>query len=66
MSMHDLFAYFLQGRRIDVGMLGGAQVDRWGNLNTTVIGPYDHPPFGSRARAEPARSPSTPGGWSSS
>ena len=43
MSMHDLFAYFLQGGRIEVGMLGGAQIDRWGNLNTTVIGPYDHP-----------------------
>jgi len=43
MSMHDLFAYFLQGGRIEVGMLGGAQIDRWGNLNTTVIGPYEHP-----------------------
>jgi glutaconate CoA-transferase subunit B len=43
MSMHDLFAYFLQGGRIEVGMLGAAQVDRWGNLNTTVIGPYAHP-----------------------
>lgn len=43
MSMHDLFAYFLQGGRIEVGMLGAAQIDRWGNLNTTVIGPYAHP-----------------------
>jgi glutaconate CoA-transferase subunit B len=43
MSMHDLFAYFLQGGRIEVGMLGAAQIDRWGNLNTTVIGPYEHP-----------------------
>jgi glutaconate CoA-transferase subunit B len=43
MSMHDLFAYFLQGGRIQVGMLGAAQVDRWGNLNTTVIGPYANP-----------------------
>jgi glutaconate CoA-transferase subunit B len=43
MSMHDLFAYFLQGGRIDVGMLGAAQIDRWGNLNTTVIGSYEHP-----------------------
>jgi glutaconate CoA-transferase subunit B len=43
MSMHDLFAYFLQGGRIEVGMLGAAQIDRWGNLNTTVIGPYDRP-----------------------
>ena len=43
MSMHDLFAYFLQGGRIEVGMLGAAQIDRWGNLNTTVIGPYAAP-----------------------
>jgi glutaconate CoA-transferase, subunit B len=43
MSMRDLFGGFLQGGRIEVGMLGAAQVDRWGNLNTTVIGPYDHP-----------------------
>ena len=43
MSMHDLFAYVLQGGRIEVGMLGGAQIDRWGNLNTTVIGPYGEP-----------------------
>jgi len=43
MTMHDLFAYFLQGGRMEVGMLGAAQIDRWGNLNTTVIGPYAHP-----------------------
>ena len=43
MSMRDLFGGFLQGGRIDVGMLGAAQIDRWGNLNTTVIGPYEHP-----------------------
>jgi glutaconate CoA-transferase subunit B len=43
MSMRDLFGGFLQGGRIEVGMLGAAQIDRWGNLNTTVIGPYDHP-----------------------
>ena len=43
MSMHELFAYFLQGGRIEVGMLGAAQIDRWGNLNTTVIGPYANP-----------------------
>jgi len=41
--MRDLFGGFLQGGRIEVGMLGAAQIDRWGNLNTTVIGPYDHP-----------------------
>ncbi len=43
MSMRDLFGGFLQGGRIEVGMLGAAQIDRWGNLNTTVIGQYDRP-----------------------
>jgi glutaconate CoA-transferase, subunit B len=43
LSMRDLFGGFLQGGRIEVGMLGAAQVDRWGNLNTTVIGPYARP-----------------------
>ena len=43
MSMRDLFGGFLQGGRIEVGMLGAAQIDRWGNLNTTVIGPYQRP-----------------------
>jgi glutaconate CoA-transferase, subunit B len=42
-SLPDLFLFYLQGGRIDVGFLGGAQVDRYGNLNTTVIGSYDHP-----------------------
>jgi len=41
--MRDLFGGFLQGGRIEVGMLGAAQIDRWGNLNTTVIGPYREP-----------------------
>jgi glutaconate CoA-transferase subunit B len=39
----EIFAYWLQGGRIGVGFLGGAQVDRFGNLNSTVIGPYDAP-----------------------
>ncbi|WP_380163396.1 CoA-transferase subunit beta [Jannaschia sp. R86511] len=39
----ELFNYWLQPGRIDVGFLSGAQLDRFGNLNTTVIGPYDHP-----------------------
>ena len=39
----EMFAYWLQGGRITVGFLGGAQVDKYGNLNSTVIGPYDHP-----------------------
>jgi glutaconate CoA-transferase subunit B len=38
-----MFAYWLQGGRIDVGFLGAAQIDRHGNLNSTVIGPYASP-----------------------
>jgi glutaconate CoA-transferase, subunit B len=38
-----MFRYWLQGGRITVGFLGGAQIDRYANLNTTVIGPYDKP-----------------------
>jgi glutaconate CoA-transferase subunit B len=40
MSMADLFGYYLQGGRVDVGFLGAAQIDRYGNINTTVIGDY--------------------------
>jgi glutaconate CoA-transferase subunit B len=43
MSMAHLFQYYLQGGLIDVGFLGAAQIDRYGNLNSTVIGPYDTP-----------------------
>ena len=39
----ELFAYWLQGERVDVGFLGAAQIDRRGNLNSTVIGDYEHP-----------------------
>ncbi|MEJ0011037.1 MAG: CoA-transferase subunit beta [Bauldia sp.] len=39
----EMFRYWLQGERITVGFLGGAQIDRYANLNTTVVGPYDHP-----------------------
>jgi glutaconate CoA-transferase subunit B len=42
-SVPEMFAYWLQGNRIDVGFLGAAQIDRHGNLNSTVIGDYDHP-----------------------
>jgi glutaconate CoA-transferase subunit B len=42
-SMWALFSLYLQGGLIDVGFLGAAQIDRFGNINTTVIGPYDHP-----------------------
>jgi glutaconate CoA-transferase, subunit B len=39
----EIFRYWLQGGRIDVGFLGAAQIDRFGNINTTVIGPYANP-----------------------
>ncbi len=39
----EIFNYWLQPGRIDVGFLGAAQLDRFGNINTTVIGPYDKP-----------------------
>ena len=39
----EVFAYWLQGGRIDVGFLGAAQIDRFGNLNSTVIGSYARP-----------------------
>lgn len=42
-SMADLFMYYLQGGLVDAALLGGAQIDRFGNLNTTIIGTYKHP-----------------------
>jgi glutaconate CoA-transferase subunit B len=39
----EIFSYYLQAGRVDVGFLGAAQIDRYGNLNSTVIGPYDAP-----------------------
>jgi len=42
-SVPEMFAYWLQGGRIDVGFLGAAQIDRHGNLNSTVIGTYEAP-----------------------
>jgi glutaconate CoA-transferase, subunit B len=39
----EIFNYWLQGERIDVGFLGAAQIDRFANLNSTVIGDYDKP-----------------------
>ncbi|MGH3050861.1 MAG: CoA-transferase subunit beta [Gaiellaceae bacterium] len=42
-SVPEMFAYWLQGGRIDVGFLGAAQIDRRGNLNSTVVGPYEAP-----------------------
>lgn len=42
-STPEIFRYWLQGGRVDVGFLGAAQLDRYGNLNTTVIGDYFKP-----------------------
>jgi glutaconate CoA-transferase subunit B len=42
-SMYDIFANYLQRGNVDVGFMGGAQIDRFGNINATVIGTYDHP-----------------------
>jgi len=42
-STPEIFRYWLQGGRIDVGFLGAAQIDRYANINTTVIGPYHKP-----------------------
>ena len=43
-SMYDIFSNYLQRGNVDVGFLGGAQIDRYGNINATVIGSdYTHP-----------------------
>ena len=45
-SVPEMFAYWLQGGRISVGFLGGAQIDRFANINSTVIGDYLRPRYG--------------------
>jgi len=42
-SMYDIFAFYLQRGNVDVGFMGGAQIDRFGNINATVIGNYADP-----------------------
>jgi glutaconate CoA-transferase subunit B len=42
-SVPEMFRYWLQGGRVTVGFLGGAQIDKFANLNTTVVGPYATP-----------------------
>jgi glutaconate CoA-transferase subunit B len=42
-SVPEIFNYWLQAGRVDVGFLGAAQIDRFANLNTTVVGPYAKP-----------------------
>jgi glutaconate CoA-transferase subunit B len=42
-SVPEIFNYWIQPGRIDIGFLGAAQIDKFGNINTTVIGDYAHP-----------------------
>jgi glutaconate CoA-transferase subunit B len=42
-SMYDIFSNYLQRGNVDVGFMGGAQIDKYGNINATVIGDYQHP-----------------------
>ena len=42
-AVPEMFRYWLQGGRITTGFLGGAQIDKFANLNTTVVGPYEKP-----------------------
>jgi len=43
-SMYDIFSLYLQRGNVDVGFLGGAQIDRYGNINATMVGAdYEHP-----------------------
>ncbi len=42
-SVPEMFQYWLQGGRMSIGFLGGAQIDRFGNINSSVIGDYEHP-----------------------
>jgi glutaconate CoA-transferase subunit B len=42
-SVPEIFTYWLQAGRVDIGFLGAAQIDRFANLNSTVIGPYENP-----------------------
>src|SRR5258708_27045947 len=52
-AVPEMFRYWLQGGRFTVGFLGGAQIDRFANLNTTVVGPYHKP----KTRLPPAPPP---------
>ncbi len=42
-GMYEIFSLYLQRGNVDVGFLGGAQIDRYGNINATVIGDYQKP-----------------------
>ena len=56
-SQRQKFLIWLQGGRIDVGFLGAAQIDRFANINTTVIGDYDRPKPACPVRVEHRKSP---------
>jgi len=63
-SVPEVFNYWLQPGRIDVGFLSGAQIDRFANLNTTVIGEYTEPEVrlpGSGGAPEISGAPPEPG-----
>ena len=69
-SVPEIFSYWLQGGRLGVGFLGAAQIDRFGNLNSTVIGDYAHPKVrlpgagGAPEIARSSRSRSSSTSWS--
>ncbi len=42
-GLNEVFTYCLQSGRVDVGFISGAQIDRYGNINSTSIGDYTHP-----------------------
>ena len=65
-AVPEIFAYWLQAGRIDVGFLGAAQLDRFGNINSTVIGPYESPRTRLPGAAELPRSRRRPERSSSS
>lgn len=53
-----IFDYWLRAGRVDVGFLGAARIDRFGTINTTVVGPYEHPKVrlpGAGRRSSPLR-----------
>ena len=62
-SVPEMFNYWIGPGRIEVAFLGAAQIDRFGNLNSTVIGDYDHPGRAFRAPAVPRRSPPAAARW---
>jgi len=56
-SMYDIFAFYLQRGNVDVGFLGGAQIDRFANINATTIGDYNHPRYVYPVRVARWKSP---------